>query len=357
VSRLTCLGRLGRLARTSCGGFCLLLAIVTPAAGVDVAPGLQVEVVVTAVPRPVQLALDSSRHLVILSHGREGEAAAELYRVDLTALPLDAARLPRLVIPFSTGPRKAAFGSLAVDPRSGDLFLGEENGNRIYRLGAQEQLTLFGVGLNHLLGGSSLAFERSGRLVVVDYTSPAEQLRSEAPPPAAFEWLSGDAYQGPVVVRLDPEENVPLPRRLDVVTPLLPKGSAPRRDKVEPLYRFISVAPTSSGEIALLNSVGEVLVLAIDGSLRRLARLPSGHYHRTHMTGGPDGSIFVSSGFQIRQIFRISPDGVVTAIARGLADPEGIAVDDAGGLYVAENALHRVIRISPVFTPPRAWPQ
>jgi hypothetical protein len=192
--------------------------------------------------------------------------------------------------------------------------------------------------------------------VVLDYTSPEEQLRSEAPPPATFEWLSGDAYQGPVVVRLDPEENVPLPRRLDVVTPLLPKGTA-RPAEVEPLYRFISVATTASGEIVLLNSVGEVLVLASDGSLRPLARLPSGHYHRTHMAVGPDGSVFVSSGFQIRQIFRISPEGVVTVIARGLGDPEGIAVDDAGDLYVAENALHRVIRIRPLVTPPRAWPR
>ena len=176
-----------------------------------------------------------------------------------------------------------------------------------------------------------------------------------SPPPATFEWLSGDAYQGPVVVRLDPEENVPLPRRLDVVAPLLPKGAAPGA-KAEPLYRFISVATTSSGEIVLLNSVGEVLVLTSDGRLRPLARLPSGHYHRTHMTAAPDGSVFVSSGFQIRQIFRISREGV-TVIASGLGDPEGIAVDDAGDLFVAENALHRVIRISPVFTPPRAWPR
>jgi len=191
---------------------------------------------------------------------------------------------------------------------------------------------------------------------VLDYMSPAEQLRSEAPPPASFEWLSGDAYHGPVVVRLDPEEDVPLPRRLDVVTPLLPKGAAGRA-QTEPLFRFISVATTSSGEIVLLNSVGEVLVLSGDGSLRPLARLPSGHYHRTHMTVGPDGSVFISSGFQVRRIFRISPAGVVAVIASGLGDPEGIAVDDAGSLYVAENALHRVIRIGPLVTPPRASPR
>jgi len=355
VSRLTCLRHRG-IARSWLTGVYLLLLVTTPAAGVDVAPGLQAEVVVTNVPRPVQVALDGARRLVILSHGRQGDAAAELYRVDVQMVPVDAARQPHVVIPFSTGPRKAAFGSLAVDPRSGDLFLGEENGNRIYRLGARDELTLFGVGLNHLLGGSSLTFERDGRLVVVDYTSPEEELRSEAPPPASFEWLSGDAYQGPVVIRLDPEENVPLPRRLSVVAPLLPKGAV-RRPEVEPLYRFISVATTASGEIVLLDSVGQVHVLASDGSLRPFARLPSGHYHRTHMAVGPDGSVFVSSGFQIRRIYRISPTGLVTVIASDLGDPEGIAVDDAGDLYVTENALHRVIRIRPVLTPPRAWPR
>jgi len=326
--------------------------VLSPAAAVEVAPGLTVDVVVAGVPRPVQVALDASRHLVILSHGRQGDAAAELYRLDVNALPLDASREPRVVIPFSAGPRKAAFGSLAVDPRSGDLFLGEENGNRIYRLRDPGQLTLFGVGLNNLLGGSSLTFERSGRLVVIDYTSPEEQLRSEAPPPPSFEWLSGDAYHGPVVIRLDPAENIPLPRRFDVIAPILPRG-VPRRPVAEPLYRFISVAAMPTGGIVLLNSIGEVHVLSSDGALRLLARLPSGHYHRTHMTVGSDDSVFVSSGFQIRQIFRVSPEGVVTSIAQNLGDAQGIAVDDAGGLYVAETALHRVIRIGPVVTPPR----
>ncbi len=85
--------------------------------------------------------------------------------------------------------------------------------------------------------------------------------------------------------------------------------------------------------------------------------MPSGHYHRTHMTVGPDGSVFVSSGFHIRQVFRVSPTGAVTVVAQDLGDPEGIAVDDAGDLYVAENALHRVIRIRMPVRPPRASPR
>jgi hypothetical protein len=333
------------------GAMCALLVVA--AADVEVTPDLRAEVVVVGVPRPVQLVVDSSAHLVVLSPGWRGDAAAELYRFELSALPLDASAAPRMVIPFSQGPRKVAFGSLALDPRSGDVFMGEENGNRVYRLSAGGRLALFGVGLNHLLGGSSLGFDRSGRLVVLDYVSPEVQQRSERPPPASFEALGGDAYHGPVVLRLDPHEDVPLPRRFDLITPILPRGSA-HPAGIEPLFRFISVAPTSADGVVLLDSVGQLFVLASDGVLRLLARLPAGHYHRTHMVVGPDGSVFVSSGFQIRQIFRVSPGGVVTVVARDLGDPEGIAVDDDGALYIAENALHRVIRIRPLIRPPRA---
>ena len=339
------------------GALSVLLAGVGPAGlGVEVTPDLRAEVVVAGVPRPVQLALDGAGHLVILSHGRQGDAAAKLYRVEIAALPLDATRAPRVVVPFSEEHRQVAFGSLAIDPRSGDLFMGEENGNRVYRLSAQGRLTLFGVGLNQLLGGSSLTFDRHGRLVVLDYASPEAQQRSETPPPASFEGLDANAYHGPVVIRLDPGDAVPLPRRLDVIPPMLPARSVPPHG-VEPLFRFISAATTPSDRIVLLDSVGQLFELTSDGVLRPLARLPSGHYHRTHIAVGPDGSIFVSSGFQIRQIFRVSPAGAVTVVARNLGDPEGIAVDDAGGLYVAENALHRVIRIRMPVTPPRPSPR
>ena len=324
--------------------------------GVDVAPDLRAEVVVVGVPRPVQLVVDAAGHLVILSHGWRGDGAAELYRLELAALPLDATRSPRVVIPFSEEHRQVAFGSLALDPRSGDVYMGEENGNRVYRLSEQGRLTLFGVGLNQLLGGSSLIFDRLGRLVVLDYASPEAQQRSETPPPASFDGLDANAYHGPVVVRLDPRDDVPLPRRFDLVTPIFPGASAPPPG-VEPLFRFISAAPTPSHGIVLLDSVGQLFVLTSERVLRPLARLPAGHYHRTHMAVGVDGTVFVSSGFQIRQIFRISPSGAVTVVARNLGDPEGIAVDDAGDLYIAENALHRVIRIRSRITPPPASPQ
>jgi hypothetical protein len=146
------------------------------------------------------------------------------------------------------------------------------------------------------------------------------------------------------VFRIDPDADIPLPRRLDVVAPLFPKRPG-RKVSGEPLHKFIAVAPMGGDELVLLNSVGEVLVLSAEGQLRRLARLPSGHFHRTNMTIGADGSVFVSAGFHIRELYRVSPTGLVTSVAHDLGDPQGIVVDRWGDLYVAETALHRIIRI------------
>jgi hypothetical protein len=322
--------------------------VVAPSVGAaQPARSAPIEIVATAVPRPAQLALTPAGRLVVLSHGWRGDSAAEIYWLDPTAAPINVALAPRLVIPFADGPRKNALGSLAVDPKSGDLFLGEENGNRIYRLTGVRRLTPVAVGLNHLLGGASLASDAKGRLVALDYASFETQLRSESPLPPALEPLAAEDYVGPLVFRMDLEEDVPLPRQLEVMAPIFPKPPR-RRVSGETLHKFIAVAPLGRDELALLNSVGELSILSAEGDLRRVARLPSGHYHRTNMAVGPDGSVYVSSGFHIRELYRVSPAGVVTSVARELGDPQGIAVDRAGNIYVAETALHRIIRIRPL---------
>jgi sugar lactone lactonase YvrE len=58
--------------------------------------------------------------------------------------------------------------------------------------------------------------------------------------------------------------------------------------------------------------------------------------------------VFVCGGFHIRQIYRISPAGEVSIVASELSDPGGIVLDREGALYVAETALHRIIRITPI---------
>jgi hypothetical protein len=313
----------------------------------EVAPGLRVDVVATGIPRPIQLALDPRGRLVVLSSGWFGDSAGEIYRLDLRGpLPMDAARMPRVVIPFADEIRKAMLGSLAIDPRSGSLFLGEENGNRIYRLGDDPRLQPVAVGLNHLVGGSALTLDRLGRLIFVDYAGSEAHLRSETPLPPSLSWLVDEGYRGPLVFRIDPAEDLPLPRRADLLVPILPRRESPRPGR-EPMWRLIGVTATPGDDLVFLSSVGEVLRLAPDGELRLVVRLPAGHYHRTNLTSGADGSIFVCAGYQIRKIFRISPAGQVSVVASELGDPGGIVLDAKGALYVPEAAVHRIIRIAP----------
>lgn len=331
-------------SRLSCLAAVLAGALLLAPVGPRAQTGPQIEVVATGLVRPVQLAFEASGRLVVLCQGL-GDAAAEVFWLDLAArLPIDATRVPRVVVPFSDPPRQSAFGSLAVDPRSGAVVLGEENGNRIYRLTGDKRLTPLVVGLNHLLGGSSFVIDRRGRLVVLDDESFFAQLRSETPLPPALEPSGAGEYQGPVVVRIDLDEDVPLPRRVDLIAPLFPRRSAQRAGE-RPL-RFIAVTATGDDELALLNWVGEVFLLS-RGELRRLGRLPPGQLNRTSMAVAADGSILVSGGFHIREVYRVAPDGAVTSFARELGDPQGIAVDRAGAVYVAEAARHRIIRIRP----------
>ena len=136
----------------------------------------------------------------------------------------------------------------------------------------------------------------------------------------------------------------PLPRRADLLVPIIPQGGRAATGR-EPLWRLISVA-SAGDDLILLSAVGEVLRLGPDGTLRLVARLPAGHYHRTNLAIGPDGSVYVCGGFQIRQIFRISPSGEVSIVAAELGDPGGIVLDGQGALYIAETAHHRILRIA-----------
>jgi hypothetical protein len=317
-----------------------------PAPGpVRVQSDWRIEVVATHIPRPAQLAFAPSGALVVLSHGWRGDAAAEIFELDPTRpLPVDVSRVPRIVIPFADGPRKSAYGSLAVDPTTGDLFMGEENGNRVSRLTRARRLDDYAIGVQHLVGGSSIALDSRRRLLVLDYASAETRQRSETPLPPMLEYAAGEGYQGPLVLRVDPNEKTTgLPRRLDLLPPLFPRAWA--QPTGEPLSRFISLAALPGEEVLLLDSLGQMFRLTPGLGLHLMARLPAGHYHRTSIAVAPNQNVYVSSGFHIRGLYRVSPAGVVTSIARELGDPGGIAIAPDGSIYVAETALHRIIRL------------
>jgi len=303
-----------------------------------------IEVVATGVPRPLQIVLDG-RSLVVLSPGRRGDSAGELYQIPLDGeLPVDLSRQPRVRIPFADE-RLATIGSLAINQKTRELLLGEENGTRVYRLAPGEPLSLYATGLKRLAGGSALAFDRLGRLVIVDYADAVLSPGEDRPPPGLEQFREED-YRGPLVFRLDLEAHIPLPRRLEWQAPLFPRAWGSRTGGGM-LPRLISVVPVGGSDLILLTSSGDLYRLGADGSFSLFTRLPRAQYNRIHMIAAPDGTIFVSGGFHVGRVFRVSPDGAVAVVASNLADPEGIALDDSGHLYVAESSYHRIVRLRP----------
>jgi hypothetical protein len=284
------------------------------------------------------------RALVVLGPGALGDSAGELYRVDLDApRPVDLARQPRVRIPFPAA-NPTTLGSLALHRASRAVFLGEENGRRIYRLTTDEQLSLYATGLRRLLGGSTLLVDPTGRLVVVDYADPLLQRDDEADLPGLEQFRDED-YRGPLIFRLDTGADVALPRRISRLAPLFPRGWGGRAGGGL-LPRLVSAADLGNGDLALLASSGDLYRLGSDGALSPLARLPLGQYQRTNMAAAPDGTLYISGGFWVASVYRVARDGTVSTVASRLADPQGIAVDANGDVYLAESALHRIVRIA-----------
>jgi DNA-binding beta-propeller fold protein YncE len=321
-----------------------VVAAATATAPLTAEPRAALEVVATGVMRPLQLAVHE-RTLLVLGPGAGGDAAGEIYRVDLDGeRPVDLSRSPRVRIPFLDG-RLATLGSLALHPRTRQIYLGEENGTRLYRLDDSERLVLYATGLRRILGGSSIAVDAAGRLIVVDHVDPLLS-PDEEPAPPGLEQFRDEDYRGPLVFRLVLDGPAPLPRRLANVVPLFPRGWPARRGGAL-LPRFVSAVATGADELVLLASSGDLFRLAGDSTLTPFTALPRGQYQRTNMAAAPDGTLYVSGGFWVASVYRVTRDGTVTVVGSRLADPQGIAVDARGDIYVAESSLHRIIRIRP----------
>jgi hypothetical protein len=316
----------------------VLLALTSASGREPVAPP-GFEVVATGVPRPLQLALDR-RTLIVLSPGARGDSAGEVYRLDLGALPIDVSRLPRVRVPFLDG-RLATLGSMALEPGSRDLFVGEENGTRLYRLDAHERLTPYLDGLRRLPGGSALDFDAAGRLLVVDHADPLIS-PGEEKPPSGLEQFRDEDYRGPLLFRITLDASLPLPRRVDRMLPFFPRNWGGRAGGAM-LPRLVAVAATGD-DLVMMASSGVVYRLTGD-RLTPLATLPRGQYLRINMVAGPADSVYISGGFSVGYIFHVTRDGAITTLPGPIGDPQGLALSSDGYLYVAESSLHRIIRL------------
>src|SRR5258705_5228041 len=245
----------------------------------------RLEVVMTGVPRPLQLAIDR-RTLVVLGPGARGDSAGEIHRIDLDeAFPVDVSRRPRLRVPFLDA-RLATLGSMALEPTTRDLFLGEENGTRVYRLDADERLSPYVDGLRRLPGGSALAFDGAGRLVLLDHADPLISPGEERPP-QGLEHFRDEDYRGPLVFRLSLDPSIPLPRHIDRMSPLFPRAWGGRAGGAM-LPRLVAGGPVRGG-LAGLGPGGTLYRVAADNRLVPVVTLPSRQDLRINIQAAPGG--------------------------------------------------------------------
>jgi sugar lactone lactonase YvrE len=320
------------------GVLALLAAATTTLAPAATALTPPREIAARGVPRPLQLAWAGAA-LLVLSPDSRGESAAEIYRVRLDEDAVDLSRQPRIRVPFAHAGART-FGSLAVDPASGALYLGEENGSRVWRLDGDDRLAPYATGLRRLAGGSTLAIDRRGGLVLLDHADPFLSPQDDARA-SGLEHFRDEEYRGPIVHRLALDAAVPLPRRVNTIPPFFPRGWGGRGAA---LPHLVAVA-VAGDELRVLSSSGELYRLANDGRPALVAKLPRREYTRANMLAAPDGTVFVSGGFHSGAVFRVAVDGAVSVVAAGLADPAGIALDHRGWLYIAESAQHRIVRV------------
>jgi DNA-binding beta-propeller fold protein YncE len=61
---------------------------------------------------------------------------------------------------------------------------------------------------------------------------------------------------------------------------------------------------------------------------------------------GPEGSLYIADRDNGR-IRRVSRSGIITSVEGSVSWPLGVAVDARGNIYIADSAANRVLRVSP----------
>lgn len=258
---------------------------------------------------------------------------------------------------FPVGLAVAADGSVVVADRDGHTIYRVQPGGAVTALGGANNLRpRDGLGelarFNH---PSGIAVDRNGHFIVTDRLN---NLIRRVTPDGQVSTIAGGAGDGLLVDGPAADARFWWPSGVAVAT----DGTIFVSDKMNNVIRRISV----SGEVSTFAGVA----VPFDGGSVG-AQIPGGsedgprHQARFY---GPDGlaldaagNLFVADS-ENHTIRRISPSGDVTTVA-GLAGqsghvtghgqaarfnlPSGLAVDRAGWLYVADAGNHAIRRISP----------
>jgi hypothetical protein len=320
-----------------------------PPEGVAVGAGYRAEVFATGVTDPIDLAPASASSLVVLDSGGPTGVGHVLYRLPIGprgAPAADARAQPRVVVPI--GPQGLPYpaGSIAVHPRSDLVFLSEFGGKRLYRLGPDGRLTLYAAGF-WMLPRGAIRFDADGRLLVLDF--PGQRGVPAEPDPYAEErgWFdAGEPTEGSVLYRVDVEEALPLPRRVEYWRPSLRLGVRSLGRTPSPdLQSGIAVAPRGDLFLTLLMGIFRI----VEGRPVRLSELIGGR----SPTACRDGEFFVYTGHRVGalqdpfggRIVRVEEGKALTEVVGRLGSTQGLACDEGGSLFVADGARHRILRV------------
>lgn len=325
-----------------------------PLQDIVVRPGFQAEVAVVGVADPMDLAIDRPGSLVILDRGDPMESGQVLIRVPLPAPggpPIDARTAPRILVPIGRGGLAYPAGAIAVHPTSGDIFLSEFGGKRLYRLDRSGRLSLYATGF-WMLPRTAVRFDRDQDLFVLDFSG--QRAVPEADPYMEDRDLLGEARDPAetVIYRVKVNQSHPLPRQSAywqpiVALPLRSPGSSPSPD----WNGGIAVGPEGSLFLATLTGLFQ-----IDGARFALhGRIANG---RTP-TVCPSGDLYV---FQERlghvlvhltggAVMRVDRNGDAVEVIGNLGGTHGLVCDEQGRLYVADSLRNRILRVSRVTIP------
>lgn len=267
---------------------------------------------------------------IYLFSAAEAVPAADYKRQDKPSLPAESASVVSYTV-FATGlagPRGLLFGP------SGELYVVEQSGGRIARVGVDGRVTRVAEGFSD---PHDVAIDAQGYLYVAD---SAENRVARISPAGAVTTYIG-VVEFPVDLDFNPQGEL-------LVCELHRGRVAAFKDRR--MVRVIAsglqwphgLAFGKSGETYIAENMGRRIVkVRPDGKLEPFAQIDGA----VGIVLGRSGDLYVAQR-RAGKFSRIKPDGTRITLLEGLKDPRDPAFDAAGNLYLAETGADRILKLS-----------
>jgi glucose/arabinose dehydrogenase len=227
------------------------------------------------------------------------------------------------------GPRGLVFG------RSGELYVAEQSGGSVAKIGSDGRTARIAKGFSH---PHDLAIDAQGYLYLAD--SGANRIARISPSGEVTTYI--DNVQFPV--DLDPQGEL-LICELYRGRVVAFKGPQMVRVIASGLSWPHGLAFGKQGEIFINENTGNRINKLTPGKPME----PFAEVQRpVGLAFGPSGDLYVAQP-QVGKVSRIKPDGTVTTLLQGLKEPRDPAFDHSGNLYVAETEARRILKLTGAF--------